>query len=91
MKSRIKAIAALLVALVPAINIILVMFGKSPLPFSQDEVNVGISAVIEVLGIFYAWYKNQNITNEAQTAQAILDKLKADKNKVGGESDIQEP
>lgn len=91
MKSRIKAIVALLVALVPAINIILVAFGKSPLPFSQDEVNIGLSAFVEFLGIVWAWWKNNNITIEAQTAQGILNKLKADKNKVGGESDIQEP
>ena len=91
MKSRIEAIIRLIVALVPAVNIVLVYFGKSPLPFSEDEINVALSAVVEFLGILWAWWKNNNITHEFQIAQKVGEKLKADKNKVGGESDIQEP
>lgn len=91
MKSKVEAIIRLIVALVPVINIILVYFGKSPLPFSEDEINVALSAAVSFIGILWSWWKNNNITHEAQTAQAVLNDLKADKNKVGGESDIQEP
>ena len=85
MRSRIEAIVRLIVALVPAINIVLVYFGKSPLPFSQDEVNIGLSMVIQVLAVIWAWWKNNNMTKEAQTAQDILKQFKEDKNKIGGE------
>lgn len=85
MRSRVEAIVRLIVALVPAINIVLVYFGKSPLPFSQDEVNIGLSMVIQVLAIFWAWWKNNNVTKEAQVAQDILKQFKKDKNKIGGE------
>ena len=87
MNERTKAIIRLLVALVPVLNIVLVQFGKSPLPFSQEEVNAGLSAVVAVLGILWAWWKNNNMTFEAQLAQKELDKLKDDRNHIGGEGD----
>ena len=88
MRERVKAIIRLIVALVPVFNIVLVQAGKSPLPFSQDEVNAGLSAVVAVLGIFWAWWKNNNITKAAQSMQPALNELKAvDKDEAGGEGD----
>lgn len=87
MRDRIEALIRLIVALVPAINIILVYFNKSPLPFSEDEINVALSAVVSFLGILWSWWKNNNITFEAQTSQKFLDQLKDDAGKVGGEGD----
>ena len=42
MSERVKAIIRLIIALVPVFNIVLVQAGKSPLPFTQDEVNAGL-------------------------------------------------
>lgn len=86
MKQRTEAIARLVVALVPVANIILIQVGKSPLPFTQDEVNVGVSAVVSVLGICWAWWKNNNMTKAAQSLQETLDELKeVDRDEAGGE------
>ena len=85
MKQRVEAIVRLIVAILPMINIILVYFGKSPLPFSEDEVNVALSAAVEFLGILWAWWKNNNMTKEAQVAHNILNDFKVNKDKVGGE------
>lgn len=88
MSERSKAIIRLLVALVPVLNIVLVQLGKSPLPFSQEEVNAGLSAVVAVLGICWAWWKNNNMTRAAQSLQETLAELKeADKDEAGGEGD----
>jgi SPP1 family holin len=87
MSEKTKAIIRLLVALVPVLNIVLTALGKSPLPFTQEEVNAGLSSVVAVLGLIWAWWKNNNITLEAQTGQKIIDKMKAGRNKVGGEGD----
>jgi len=86
-KAQIEAIIRLIVALVPVINIVLAAFGKSPLPFTSDEVNAGLSAVVSVLAIAWAWWKNNNMTFEAQLAQKELNKLKDDRGHVGGEGD----
>lgn len=88
MKQRTEAVARLLVALVPVANIVLIEFGKNPLPFTQDQVSVGISSVVSVLGIFWAWWKNNNMTRAAQSLQETLDELKEiDRDEAGGEGD----
>ena len=87
MKQRVEAIVRLIVALVPVINIVLVSFEKSPLPFTSDEVNAGLSAVVSVLAIIWAWWKNNNMTDAAQMAQDDFIAYKINKNKVGGEGD----
>ena len=88
MSERVKAIIRLIVALVPVFNIVLVQAGKSPLPFTQDEVNAGLSTVVAVLGIIWAWWKNNNMTKAAQSMQPALNELKAvDKDEAGGEGD----
>lgn len=89
MSERVKAIIRLLVALVPVVNIILVQYGLSPLPFTEDQINAGLSAVVAVCGILYAWWKNNNITSEAISLQPTLNELKR-LNKIaesGGEGD----
>ena len=88
MSERVKAVIRLIVALVPVVNIVLVQFNLSPLPFTQDEVNAGLSAIAAVAGILYAWWKNNNITKAAISMQPALNELKAvDKNEAGGEGD----
>lgn len=88
MGERTKALIRLIVALVPVANIILVQIGKSPLPFTEDEINAGISGIIAVLGILYAWWKNNNMTQEAISLQPVLNELKAtNKDEAGGEGD----
>ena len=88
MRERVKAIIRLIVALVPVFNIVLVQAGKSPLPFTQEEVNTGLSTVVAVLGIVWAWWKNNNMTKAAQSMQPGLNELKAiDKDEAGGEGD----
>lgn len=85
---RIKALVRLMVALVPVANIILVQFDLSPLPFTQDEINAGLSSVVAVLGIIWAWWKNNNITKAAQSMQPLLEEIKeVDKDEAGGEGD----
>ena len=44
-----------------------------------------VNAVLTVLSficIAWSWWKNQNITSEAQQAQAVLDRLKAEKKAI---------
>ena len=85
MKQRIEAIVRLLVALVPAVNIILVALNISPLPFDSDELNIFLSGIVEFFGLIWAWWKNNNITFEAQLAQENLEQYKRDRDRIGGE------
>ena len=74
---RVKAIATLAVTLFALVNAGLNLAGVDTLPFTDDQVAAAIYGVIGTIGTVYGWWKNQNITKEAATAQTVLDGLKA--------------
>ena len=77
---RISAFIRLAVLLYAVTNATLLAFDINPLPFTDDEVSAAITAVVAFGSSVYAWWKNSNVTREAQKAQKYLDDLKA-KNK----------
>lgn len=87
MNEKGKAIADILIALVLFVNAILTACGKSPLPLNEDAVTMTICSIASALDIIYVWWRNQNITIEAQTAQNTLNELKASRDLAGGEGD----
>lgn len=52
------------------------VIGWSPLPFSEVRIYEGLSSVVLVASAIYNWWKNNNVTNEAEQAQAYLVELK---------------
>jgi len=80
------AITRLIVLIVLVVNQSLVMFGWNPLPFSEEEIFEGVSAVATAVAAIWTWYKNNNITPEAEEADKILQSKKRTKkrNKNGG-------
>lgn len=65
-------IARTIVLIVALVNTLLTAFGKNPLPFSDEEVYAGVSAVITVVVSLVAWWKNNSFTKKAIEADAIL-------------------
>lgn len=65
--------AVLLLALV---NQLLTAFGKNPLPFSDEAVYEGISAVVTVASSLWAWWKNNSFTAPAVEADRYLEALR---------------
>lgn len=86
-KERVKAITNLVLAVVLLANAILTAMGKSPLPFDQTETTEMISYFLSVLATLHAWWKNNNMTVEAETGQALIDELKSNRDEAGGEGD----
>lgn len=74
-----QALIRLAVLAILFVNQALVMFGWSPMPFSEEEVFAGVSAVATALASIWVWYKNNNLTKEAEEAQRLLDAKKAKK------------
>jgi len=68
-----------IVLLVMMLNQVLALFGHSPLPFSDDQINEGVSTVLTILASFWSWWKNNNFTKESILAQHHLNSLKKDK------------
>lgn len=74
-----QAIVRLIVLVILLINQTLIVLGYNPLPFSEVQIYEGVSSVATVVMAIYAWWKNNNVTKEAQEAQEYLNELKSRK------------
>lgn len=74
-KETIVRTAVLFVAL---LNTVLNACGKNPLPFSDDEVYTGVSAVVATVAAVWAWWKNNSFTSAAVKADEVLKIEKAE-------------
>lgn len=73
-----QAIVRLVVLVILLINQTLIVMGWSPLPYTEDQIYEAVSSVATVAVAIWTWYKNNNVTKEAQQAQEYLDKLKGE-------------
>ena len=73
-KTTILRTLALFLAL---LNEILVMCGKSPVKFTNEETAQAASFIFLALSAVSAWWKNNSFTQNALSADAFLNSLKA--------------
>lgn len=71
------AITRLVVAIVTIINVIAGAFGWQPLGIDGELIYTIVSGIMAVLASIWAWWKNNNMTVAAQTAQYALNEIKA--------------
>ena len=79
---RIAAFARLIVPFYALVNAFLLSMGYNPMPFSDEDVTAAVNTVIGAVGTLYVWWRNNNITQEAQEAQLIYDQVKRVKQEV---------
>lgn len=65
-----------IVLLVALLNTVLTAIGKNPLPFSEESLYAGLSAVFTVLASLWTWWKNNSFTKEAIAADDYMHELK---------------
>ena len=65
---------------VALLNLVLTSFGKNPLPFSDEQIYTGLSALVTVAAALAAWWKNNSFTRNAIKADESLKRLKSYKN-----------
>lgn len=87
MKEKSKAIANVIIAGLLLLNAILTASGKNPLPFDEYAITETLSYIAAAVDTVWIWWKNQNVTIEAQTAQKIMDDMKKSRDMSGGEGD----
>lgn len=71
-----ETIIRTIVLIVALINNILTMTGFNPLPFSDDEVYMAVTAVFTVGATLWAWWENNSFTQKAIEADKILKEKK---------------
>lgn len=78
MKVSKETIARTVVLFVALLNTVLNACGKNPLPFSDDEIYTGVSAVVATVAAVWAWWKNNSFTAAAVKADEVLKIEKAE-------------
>lgn len=71
-KEQIKAIATLGVALAALALVFAITFGA----IDADALTGAVAAVLAIGSTIVAWWRNNNVTEAAQSAQEYLDALK---------------
>lgn len=82
-----KTIIRTVLMLVALVNLILNLTGKKTLPFTDDEISMGVAAVLDAIATIWVWWKNNSFTAEAITADEYLASLKDETDRGGGTSD----
>lgn len=77
MNEKTVAFIRLALPLYAMINALLLSLGYNPIPFTPEKVDAFITGLIGVISVLWAWWKNNNITPEAQKMQRSLDDKKA--------------
>lgn len=72
-------IARTVVLVIALVNQILTMCGINPLPFSDDQIYTGVTAVFTVAAAVAAWWKNNSFSEAAIAADSVMQEIKAEK------------
>lgn len=76
-----ETIIRTIILVIALLNQILTAAGKNPLPFSDEEIYMGLTAVFTVAATVWAWWKNNSFTQNAIAA----DEYKAQLDEGGAE------
>lgn len=76
MKIKSETIIRTIITAIALINSVLVMFGKTPLPFENEELYEGLSAFMAISTTIWSWWKNNSFTRAAIEADEYMNKLK---------------
>ena len=74
-----ETIIRTIVLIIALINSILTMCNINPLPFSDEQIYQGVSAIVTIAATLWAWWKNNSFTKEAIEADEYKKKIKEKK------------
>lgn len=77
-------IASTICGALAVFNAIMVMLGKSTLDIPEDAIYNVVSGVALIASSVLIWWKNHNVTKEAQEGQKVIDALKEEKKRQKG-------
>ena len=77
-KETSMAVTRLAVAIILMANTMLTAAGKNPVPFDEAAFTEWLAYAASGLSAFWAWWKNNNVTVQAQEAQKSLKERKQD-------------
>ena len=79
---KIGTVVRLIVMILSMVNMLLTVNGKNPLPWSEDEMYIGLSQAAAILTTVWTWWKNNSFTKEAIKADEYLEDLRNGNNQL---------
>ena len=76
MKTKKETIIRTIVTFLVLCNSTLSMTGKNPLPYSDEELYSGVSAILAVITTLWSWWKNNSFTSAALRADEYLNEIR---------------
>ena len=76
MKTKKETIIRTIVTFLVLCNSALSMTGKNPLPYSDEELYSGVSAILAVITTLWSWWKNNSFTSAALRADEYLNEIR---------------
>ena len=76
MKTKKETIIRTIVTFLVLCNSALSMTGKNPLPWSDEELYSGVSAILAVITTLWSWWKNNSFTSAALRADDYLNEIR---------------
>lgn len=86
MKIKNATIIRTIVLAITLLNSILTACGINPLPFSEEQMYEGLSAVATVIASIWAWWENNSFTKNAIKADELYEELQ-EQDKAATESE----
>lgn len=80
MSGKKGAIIRIAVLAITTVNAILTASGKNPIPFDESAFTECLSYIISGVAAVWAWWKNSDMTKEAEEGTALTRALKAKNN-----------
>lgn len=78
MREKVMGIVRIAALAILTINSVLTAKGLNPIPFDEALVTEVAVYVANGISAFWAWWKNNNMTKEAQAAQVLKNNMKID-------------
>ena len=81
-KIKVETVIRTVVMIISMANMLLTVNGKNPLPWSEDEMYIGLSQAAAILATVWSWWKNNSFTKEAIKADEYLEELRNGNNQL---------
>lgn len=82
MSGKGKAIIRIAVLIITCLNAILTAAGKNPIPFDENAFTECLAYIINGIAAFWAWWKNNDMTFEAEEGTKVMRSLKEDHKEI---------
>ena len=61
-----------IIIILALVNTGLTMFGKNPIPYSSEEIEMGITYIVDIITTLIVWWKNNSFTKPALKGDIVM-------------------